>query len=221
MRVTQAAITLISGITIDANINMAGYKLTALGAPTTTKDSLRYGHAEIRNAEVKSDAAIAGSKLALTDVITNSMVKSDAAIVYSKLSLADSILNSDINSAATIALSKLASLPATLTVAQTEVFSGTSPTSWTDLDINAVVGANVALVVMKVNSGANPQVVAMRANGDGDDHYLANVSGGANRVDNAASISTLLVCYTDASGIIEWMCENGVTTTVDVVLFIK
>jgi len=66
VKVTRGRTYNISDLTIDADIAMATYKLTGLGAPAAQNDSLRYAQAEIRNAEVKSDAAIAESKLALT-----------------------------------------------------------------------------------------------------------------------------------------------------------
>lgn len=65
----------------------------------------------IVNANVKSDAAIAYSKLSLTSSIVNADIKSDAAIAYSKLSLTGSVVDADISSTAAIALSKLATDP--------------------------------------------------------------------------------------------------------------
>lgn len=62
----------------------------------------------IENADIKSAAAIAYSKLNLSNSILNADINSSAAIAYSKLSLSNSILNADINSSAAIARSKLA-----------------------------------------------------------------------------------------------------------------
>ncbi len=54
---------LISQITVDQNIPMAGFHLTGLGAPAAQNDSLRYGQLEIRNAEVAVAAAILNTKI--------------------------------------------------------------------------------------------------------------------------------------------------------------
>lgn len=66
MRITRSKARVISELTIDQDIPMLGYSLTGLGAPASTNDSLRYGVAEIRNQEIKTDADIVYSKLYLT-----------------------------------------------------------------------------------------------------------------------------------------------------------
>lgn len=66
MRITRSKARDISEITVDQDIPMAGYSLTGLGAPGTAGDSLRYGYAEIRNQEIKTNADIVYSKLYLT-----------------------------------------------------------------------------------------------------------------------------------------------------------
>jgi len=62
----------------------------------------------IDNANIKSSAAIAYSKLALTGSILNADVNASAAIAYSKLSLTGAILNADL--AGSIADSKLSTI---------------------------------------------------------------------------------------------------------------
>lgn len=99
---------LLAGGTMTGNIIMGGNKLTGLGAPAAAGDSLRYGNAEIRNAEIAAGAAIAYAKLNLALSIVNADINAAAAIDYSKLNLALSILNADINAAAAIDESKLA-----------------------------------------------------------------------------------------------------------------
>ena len=59
------------------------------------------------NADVAAGAAIAYSKLALTNSVVNADVAAGAAIAYSKLALTNSIVNADIAAAAAIAYSKL------------------------------------------------------------------------------------------------------------------
>lgn len=64
----------------------------------------------IVNADINSAAAIAYSKLALSNSIVNADINASAAIAYSKLALSNSIVNADINTAAAIAFSKMAAL---------------------------------------------------------------------------------------------------------------
>src|SRR6185295_4964655 len=61
----------------------------------------------IVNADVNSSAAIAYSKLNLTNSIRNADVLTTAAIAYSKLNLGTSIVNADVSTSAAIAYSKL------------------------------------------------------------------------------------------------------------------
>ncbi len=67
----------------------------------------------IKNADIKSDAAIAKSKLANLD-IGNADVNASAAIAKSKLASLD-IVDADVNASAAIAATKLAGLAASAT----------------------------------------------------------------------------------------------------------
>lgn len=75
--------------------------------PDSTITSAKIADNTIVNADIKSDAAIAYTKLNLTGSIVNADVKSDAAIAYTKLNLTGSIVNADVASNAAIAYSKL------------------------------------------------------------------------------------------------------------------
>lgn len=86
---------LLSGGTMSGNIAMGGNKVTGLGAPAAQDDALRYGRAEIRNAEIAAAAAIAYSKLNLTGAIKKGDIEAAAGIEYSKLALAASIVMAD------------------------------------------------------------------------------------------------------------------------------
>lgn len=65
----------------------------------------------IKNADIKANAAIAYSKLNLSNAIQNSDVSPSAAIAYSKLNLAGSITNADVSPSAAIAAEKIAIAP--------------------------------------------------------------------------------------------------------------
>jgi hypothetical protein len=152
-----------SGITLDDSDNMSGLNSVSTGdltvTGTTTLNTSLSGVVKavsgvisaslITNADVDAAAAIAYSKLNLTDSIVNADVNASAAIAYSKLNLAGSIVDSDINAAAAISLTKLASLtadrvlvssaggvitPSTVTSAELGTLSGISGDIQTQLD---------------------------------------------------------------------------------------
>tara|TARA_Y100000310_G_scaffold325090_1_gene388048 strand:- start:2354 stop:3061 length:708 start_codon:yes stop_codon:yes gene_type:complete len=96
MNISSPSATLLSDLTIDSDLDMAStYQVKNLAAPASG-EALRKGNTDIDNAEVAADAAIAGSKLALTGVITNAMVNASAAIAYSKLDLSASVAVTDL-----------------------------------------------------------------------------------------------------------------------------
>ena len=112
---------------------------------------------------------------------------------------------------------------AALTVAETEVFNGTSPIAWTDLDLSAIVGANRALVLLKVGNPATTIYgTALRRNGDVDESYNASSHGASKASFGGVSLFMHAVMATDAAGIIEWRAGAAVAgVTIDVVAYIK
>ncbi len=110
-----------------------------------------------------------------------------------------------------------------LTVAETEVFNGTSPTAWTDLNLAGTIGANPALVLLKIDGAANLVGVAVRKNSDGDEFYSASITDpyGCAFGRQAAGVYMVLLVATDASGIIEWKTGNAKATTIDIIAYIK
>lgn len=111
---------------------------------------------------------------------------------------------------------------AALVITEIEVFNGASPTVWTDLDLSAVVGANPALVVLKVYTGGASRDIAFRKNGDTDQFYDTDTTSAR----GAALVFTKPFCVvivaTDADGIVEWITDvSYATTTIDVIAYIK
>lgn len=107
---------------------------------------------------------------------------------------------------------------------ETEVFSGTSPTSWTDLDLAAVVGANVALVALKISrAGTAINRPAFRKNGDTDEFYAITDSMGCAFISLVPSgIHAVVLVVTDGSGLVEWRSAAAdANVTIDVIGFIK
>lgn len=92
-----------SSLADDVDTSTLGHILGSTGSGLTVKNNV------ITNAHVNSSAAIAYSKLSLTNSILNADINSSAAIAYSKLSLTGSIVNADVNASAAIARTKTAS----------------------------------------------------------------------------------------------------------------
>ena len=106
----------------------------------------------ITNSHINSAAAIAYSKLALSNTIVNADVSASAAIAYSKLNLANSIVNADINSAAAISYSKLnlvgsivnADINASAAIAYSKL-------ALTNSIVNADISSSAAIAYSKLN----------------------------------------------------------------------
>lgn len=157
----------------------------------------------IENANIKSNAAIAYSKLNLTGSILNADVNASAAIAYSKLNLATSILNSDIASGASIAYSKLNLLNS---IVNSDVAS-TASISYTKLNltgsiVNADVSGSAAIDVTKISGTAvnlnSTQTISGQKTFSG-----ANTFSGNNTFSEwqtfSKAVKTSLVTLTDAA----------------------
>ncbi len=106
----------------------------------------------------------------------------------------------------------------------TEVFSGTSPTSMTNLDLSATIGSNAAVVALAFRSAGDMNSISVRTDGDANDYV--DVSGDANAYgcqlghhDNSGDL--VLIVAASSSGIIEWITESAQTCTVDILWYIK
>lgn len=104
------------------------------------------------NANIDAAAAIAYSKLNLSDSIVNADINSAAAIAYSKLNLTGAILNADINASAAIAYSKL-SLTGSIVNADVNASAAIaySKLTLTDSIVNADVNSAAAIAYSKLN----------------------------------------------------------------------
>lgn len=199
------------------------------GAPSITATIVA---GSIDNADINASAAIAYSKLALTNSILNADINAAAAIAYSKLALADSIVNADINTSAAIAYSKLALTGA---IVNADIASAAaiaySKLSLTGNIINADINAAAAIAYSKLNLAAS--IVNADINASAAIAYsklsLSNSivnadinSAAAIALSKLASLTASRALVTDGSGVItvatttatEIGFVNGVTSAI-------
>lgn len=100
----------------------------------------------------------------------------------------------------------------------TQVFSGTSPTSYTDLDLSAVVGAKQRVVILKITS-SNLCYGSFRQNGDAGTYGTTSWLG-ASRFEVNSGNSAIVIVPTDTAGVVEWIASAGAaSTTVNVLAY--
>jgi hypothetical protein len=175
---TDANISATGGISW-TKIDKSGSSLADLG--TRSAGDLNSGTlplarlSGITNTQIATNAAIAYSKLSLSNTLLNNDFASGAAIAYSKLNLSNSIVNNDIASGAAIAWSKvsktgssLADL-ATRTTANLTDFPAQSGNSGRYLTTNGSVlsWATVAASNRGLFFKVDPTVVAFNKTGNG------------------------------------------------------
>lgn len=101
----------------------------------------------------------------------------------------------------------------------TQVFSGAAPSTFTDLDLSAVVGASQRMVMLAVtcNTGGG-YYYAFRTNGT----TLVNTADGtidggtANFLISGTGLTGYVIVKTDTAGVIEWDTSGTPTTVISV-----
>jgi len=101
-------------------------------------------------------------------------------------------------------------------------FSGTAPTSFTDLDLSSIVGANEAIVTLRVDntSGSNNNF-AFRPNGQSYDTTYNNANQGIENKTSTDTLDSSVIINTDSAGIIEWKGSSALSTTIYVTYYLK
>lgn len=124
------------------------------------------GAGTITNADISPSAAIAYSKLNLTNSIVNADVNSAAAIAYSKLNLALSIVNADVSTSAAIAYSKL-NLSNSIVNADVNASAAIaySKLNLSNSIVNADINASAAISFSKMTALAANRVPLINASG--------------------------------------------------------
>jgi len=224
MLIGRTKARLISEITIDANIAMATFKLTGLGAPADQDDSLRYGRAEITNAEIAAGAAIALSKL-VDDYLLPVVMTTRGDLVYRAADFPVRIAAGAEGKVLTMGANDpgWVALAAALIVAEAQVFSGSAPTSWTDLDLSGTIGSQASLVLLKcTGAGVSDHTFAFRKDGDTDEFYFAaDQAGGVATFYGLNNVQRAVLVATSPTGVIEWIAEAADTVTIDVIAVVK
>jgi hypothetical protein len=103
------------------------------------------------------------------------------------------------------------------------VFSGTSPNAYTDLDLSAVVGANRAYVILKLICTSASLTVKFRTNGSSlDQGAAAGYGGGLTSGLYSQNYEIYIMVLTDAAGVIEWWTSAASSgTTVDLIAYVR
>lgn len=99
-----------------------------------------------------------------------------------------------------------------VTISEAQVFNGSAPTSYTDLDLSGTVGSNLAIVLLKIKNTDNADHYTFRQNGDSDTYQVGD--SGTHDINMGSGNSGLLLVYTDASGILEWTTTDGDDVTI-------
>lgn len=103
-----------------------------------------------------------------------------------------------------------------LIIAETEVYNGTlaASSTWYDLDLSAVIGANYAKVLLHLTVAINASTF-FRRNGSA---LADSVNDG---VLAAQYFPCYLVAFTDGAGILEWKQGAARATVITLVAYIK
>jgi len=108
--------------------------------------------------------------------------------------------------------------------AGTQVYSGTAPTSWTDLDLSSVVGSRRTLVILNVKNHDYNYDNAFYFRWDGS---TVNFSGdpdpypAANKVKLQPQQYGFVIAITGTNGYVEWKADNAYDARVSVLAYIN
>lgn len=136
----------------------------------------------LTNSNISASAAIAYSKLNLSNSIVNADINASAAIAYSKLNLSGSIVNADINASAAIALSKLAALSNNFAL-QSNGSGVISVSAVTSTELGYVSGVTSAIQTQLNGKPATASVILV----NGSQPWSANQSLGGNVITNSGT----------------------------------
>lgn len=206
---TKALLLLLTGGTMSGDIAMGGNKVTGLGAPVAANDAVRKAYADLFILKTLLST--------LGDIIRRGAAAPERLGIGSAGQVLTVVAGEPAWATPTAA--------ATLTVAETEVFDGTSPTSWTDLELGGTVGANAALVLLKVSYPVT-KAAAFRKDGDTDEFYGDGTEDedakGCVLFQGGTVTHNVVIVATSDAGKVEWITEEAkANTTIDIIAYIK
>ena len=151
------------------------------------------------------------------DALQTENAEQDAQIdsLISESSIADSLLQvytdslntvqnayiDSLHNAQQTTLTELANSALSAGFVETQVYSGSIPASWTDLDLSSAVGSKTSLVLIKYNGDRK---ITLRPNGVTEDWAAGYTSSHVSVSLIGAGYPQLGLITTDSSGIIEW-----------------
>lgn len=171
----------------------------------------------IVNADIGAAAAIVYSKLSLALSIVNADISAAAAIAYSKLSLAASIVNADIAAAASIAVNKLAAVTAAkVLVSDGSGFISPSATTATEVlllsGVTGVLTTNAGTQTLTNKTLTSPAITTPTGIVKGD-VGLGNVDNTSDATKNAASVTLTNKTIDAASNTISNISNTEIKST--------
>ncbi len=98
----------------------------------------------------------------------------------------------------------------------TQVFNGTSPTSFTDLDLSSVVGVTSRIVLLVVTVSSTVYINTKRKGTSYTYPSGSTSSIGVSSGISNTNQSTNLLVRTDSSGVIQWSTNSAVTAQINV-----
>lgn len=215
LRLTELASNGTSVVSIKAPISLSGdLALTLPGSDLTNGVLVSDGSGTLSlsllvNANVSGSAAIAYSKLNLSNSIVNADIATGAAIAYSKLNLSNSIVNADVATGAAIDAAKIAN--GSVSSTEFQFLDGVTSSIQTQLDnkqpldsdLTALASLATTGIIVRTGSGT----VATRTLVAGTNISLTNANGVAG--DITINATTTISSFKDT-----WLAADGATKVV-------
>ncbi len=166
-------------------------------------DALQTENAE-QDAQIDSLMTALNDQQAYIDSLNNAQnIANDLLQLY-----ADSLHN-----AQQTTLTALANSALNAGFVETQVYSGNITTSWTDLDLSSVIGANQSLVLMKIDYISDNGRILCRTNGTNYDTGTSGFSSAYNSINwiyvDSGHPTGYLFIITDNAGVIEYKVWEG------------